>query len=125
MARQVSIAMLFGVIGLLITSACAAAVGGDMPPKPPAEQVRSDLHKSEKHSEISQDERAKVAAVPDRNQAALEAQPDVVALQPHQGAALHGDQEPITQILIKAGEDGRPIAGARVHLVRRRVADRV
>lgn len=125
MARQVSIAMLLSVIGLLISPACAMAGDVGTPSKPPAEQVRSDLHKGEKHSEISQDERAKVTAVPDRNHAALEAQPDLVVLQPHQGAALHGDQEPVTQILIKAGEDGRPIAGARVHPIRRRVTDRV
>lgn len=118
MARQVSTAML-SVIGFLISPACAMAGDVGMPSKPPAEQVRSDLHKGAKYFESSQDERAKVTGALDCSEAALEAQPDVTVLQPGQRAALHNDQEPVTQILTKASEDGRLVAGARVHLVRR------
>ncbi|WP_253254181.1 hypothetical protein [Xanthomonas arboricola] len=125
MARQVSTAMLLSVIGFLISPACAMAVDGDAPPKPPAEQVRSELHTGAKHSEISQDERAKVTAALDCSKAALEAQPDVTVLHPDQRAALQNDQEPVTQILTMAGDDGRPTAGARVHLVRRSVPSSV
>ncbi|CAE6807700.1 hypothetical protein XA1314C_30230 [Xanthomonas arboricola] len=117
MARQVT-AML-SVIGFLISP--ARAIAGDLgtPSKPPAKQVRSDLHKGAKYFESSQDERAKVTAALDCSEATLEAQPDVTVLQPDQRAALHNDQEPVTQILTKAGEDGRLVAGARVQLVRR------
>ncbi|NIK53929.1 hypothetical protein FHY14_003830 [Xanthomonas arboricola] len=119
MARQVSTAMLLSVSGYLISPACAMAGDVGTPSKPPAEQVRSDMHKGAKYFESSQDERAKVTGALDCSEAALEAQPDVTVLQPGQRAALHNDQEPVTQILTKASEDGRLVAGARVHLVRR------
>ncbi|NJB94320.1 hypothetical protein [Xanthomonas arboricola] len=119
MARQVSTAMLLSVSGFLISPACAMAGDVGMPSKPPAEQVRSDLHKGAKYFESSQDERAKVTAAPYCSEATLEAQPDVTVLQPDQCAALHNDQEPVTQILTKASEDGRLVAGARVQMVRR------
>ncbi|NJB80272.1 hypothetical protein GGR65_003322 [Xanthomonas sp. 3376] len=119
MARQVSTAMLLSVSGYLISPACAMAGDVGTPSKPPAEQVRSDMHKGAKYFESSQDERAKVTSALDCSEATLEAQPDVTVLQPDQCAALHNDQEPVTQILTKAGEDDRLIAAARVHLVRR------
>lgn len=119
MARQVSTAMLLSVSVFLISPACAMAGDVGAPSKPPAKQVWSDMHKGAKHSEISQGERAKVTAALDCSEATLEAQPDVTVLQPDQRAALHNDQEPVTQILTKAGEDSRLVAGARVQLVRR------
>ncbi|WP_349792123.1 hypothetical protein ABQY74_015390 [Xanthomonas sp. WHRI 7064] len=118
MARQVSTAML-SVIGFLISPARAIAGDVGTPSKPSAKQMWSDMHKGAKHSEISQGESAKVTAALDCSEATLEAQPDVTVLQLGQRAALHNDQESVTQILTKASEDGWLVAGARVHLVRR------
>ncbi|MCC4614431.1 hypothetical protein LL972_00040 [Xanthomonas campestris pv. asclepiadis] len=125
MTRQVSVRLLLIVAGLLNSPAHAAVVDVDKRFKPQAEQVLSDPHKGQKHSEISQGERAKVTTALDRIEAALEAPPGVTALQSSQGTALQNDQELITQILTMAGEDGRPTAGARVHLVRRSVPSSV
>ncbi|WP_258072229.1 hypothetical protein [Xanthomonas arboricola] len=119
MARQVSIATLLGAIGFLVGPACAMAVDGGAPSKPTAQQVPDDLHKRQKHSEISQGERVKVTVSLDRSDAALEAQRGVAALQSDRRAAVPGDQAFVTQISTKAGENGGLIAGARVHLVRR------
>ncbi|MBB3781223.1 hypothetical protein FHY16_004031 [Xanthomonas campestris] len=121
MARQRGIGRLLIVIGLLTGPACAVASDIDMPSRPPAQQVPSDLHKGQTHSGISQDEHVKVTAAPERIAAASEAQPGVAALLPEQRAGSPNDQELITHILTMAGEDGRPTAGARVHLVRRSV----
>ncbi|SOT95017.1 hypothetical protein [Xanthomonas arboricola] len=118
MARQVSVGLLLIVAGLLTNPACAAVVDVGKPLKPRAQQV---IGKAWEHSEISQGERAKVTAAPDRIAAVLGAQPDVTALQPGQRAGSHDDQELVTQILTMAGEDGRPTAGVHVHLVRRSV----
>lgn len=118
MARQVSTAMLLSVSGYLISPACAMAGDVGTPSKPPAEQVRSDMHKGAKYLR-SVRVSAKVTSALDCSEATLEAQPDVTVLQPDQRAALHNDQEPVSQILTKAGEDDRLIAGARVQLVRR------
>ncbi|WP_238601340.1 hypothetical protein [Xanthomonas arboricola] len=119
MARQGGIGRLRMMTALLTSPACAVAVNPDRPCSPPAEQPRSDLHRGRTYSGISQDEHAKVAAAPDRIAAVVEAQPDIATLQPGQHAGPHHDQELVTRISTKAGEDGRPIAGARVQLVRR------
>lgn len=108
MARQLGVLVLLLAI-CACSSASAAVIDAEKPFKPQATQVRSDLEEGDKYSEISQEERAKVFAALDRMDRALDAQPDVRALQPDQQAAVRNDQELVTRILIRAGEDSRLI----------------
>ncbi|MCC8626654.1 hypothetical protein [Xanthomonas vesicatoria] len=108
MAKQVSVLLVF-LAAFACGSALAAVVDVEKPFKPKAAQVRSDLEKGEKYSEISQEERAKVVAALDRMERAMDAQPDVRALQPDQQVAVRNDQALVTRILTRAGEDSRLI----------------
>lgn len=81
--------------------------------KPQARQVRTDLAKGEKYSEISQDARGKVSAALDRIEAVFETWPDIHALPPEQLAVVRNDQELVTRIMTKAREGGRLISRGR------------
>lgn len=109
MEKQLRGWLLLVAVSILGVPTLAAAVDIGKPFKPQAEQVRTDLQKGEKYSEISQEERAKVTAALDRIEAVLDAQPDVQALQPDQRVAVTNDQELVTKILTRAGEDSRLI----------------